>query len=247
MKENAAMLDLPADLVEQAEEPDAASVGAPLLGTVVGVSGYKLSCRLGNDRGGLYANAQIGRLVRIATPRSAVFGFVGDLALRDSDVGGAAAIADIDLLGEITEHRRSGRPTFSRGVSIYPVLGAAVSLATDADLATIYARPDSANLCIGTLYQDEARPAYLLSQEFLCKHSAILGTTGSGKSCAVTLILRTLLTAHPNGHIVLLDPHGEYAAAFTGMAEIITPNNLQLPYWLLSFEEITEVLCSRDL
>src|SRR5262249_44733952 len=113
-------------------------------------------------------------------------------------------------------------------------------------LATIYARPTVANLRIGSLYQDDERPAYLLSQEFLCKHSAILGTTGSGKSCSVTLILRTLLAEHPNGHVLLLDPHGEYAAAFGGMAEIITPNTLQLPYWLLSFEEITEVLCSRD-
>ena len=45
---------------------------------------------------------------------------------------------------------------------------------------------------------------------------------------------------------MLLDPHGEYAPAFAEMAEVITPENLQLPYWLLSFEEIAEVLCSRD-
>jgi DNA helicase HerA-like ATPase len=62
----------------------------------------------------------------------------------------------------------------------------------------------------------------------------------------VTLVLRTLLNAHPNGHVVLLDPHNEYGHAFGKIAEYITTNTLQLPYWLLSFEEITEVLCSRE-
>src|SRR5207248_2559079 len=195
------------------------------------------------------AAAQIGGLVRIATARSFVFGFVATLELRDAkatDSEAGAAVAEIDLLGEIVENRTTGRTGFLRGVSTYPVLGAAVTAAAAGDLATIYARPDSDNLCIGSLYQDDQRPAYLLSQEFLCKHSAILGTTGSGKSCAVTLILRTLLTAHPNGHIVLLDPHNEYGPAFRRLAEEITPRTLQLPYWLLSHDEIVEVLCSRD-
>ena len=134
----------------------------------------------------------------------------------------------------------------SRGISTYPVLGAAAYAATERDLARIYAKPDTPTLQIGVLHQDPGKIAHLRAQDFLSKHSAIVGTVGSGKSCALTLILRALLDAHPNGHVVLLDPHDEYAHAFQGMAEIITPQNLQLPYWLLSFEEIVEVLCSRD-
>src|SRR6185312_15189235 len=118
--------------------------------------------------------------------------------------------------------------------------------ATGEDIKLIYAKPNSWTLQIGSLHQDAGTPAYLMSQEFLSKHSAIVGTTGSGKSCALTLILRTLLTAHPNGHVVMLDPHGEYATAFDDIAELITPDTMQLPYWLLSFEEIVEVLCSSD-
>ena len=215
------------------------------IGTVIAVSGFKLSCLLptSGEADETYAAAPIGGLVKVHTRNSVVVGFIGDLVLHkraEDGAGPGLAVAEIDLLGELID-KRNGEKAFARGVSNYPLLGAAAYAATAEDLSLIYARPGAANLCIGSLYQDIDRPAYLLSQEFLCKHSAILGTTGSGKSCAVALILRMLLTAHPNGHIVLLDPHGEYAPAFAGMAEIITPQNLQLPYWLLSFEEIVEV------
>ena len=46
----------------------------------------------------------------------------------------------------------------------------------------------------------------------------------------------------PNAHIVLLDPHNEYATSFGDWAEVISPRNMQLPFWLLNFEEIVEVL-----
>jgi DNA helicase HerA-like ATPase len=221
------------------------------LGIVTAVSGFRLSCllavpeQMGNAA---YGAAQIGAIVQVPTLRSTAFGFIGSLTLHHAGTEGTVqsfAVAEIDLLGEVTVDI-AGERRFARGVSAFPVLGDPVYAAADADLSLIYARPNAWNLAIGSIHQNAAQPAYLLSQEFLCKHSAILGTTGSGKSCAVTLILRSLLGAHPNGHVVLLDPHGEYGAAFGGMAEIITPQNLQLPYWLLSFEEIAEVLCSRD-
>ena len=44
------------------------------------------------------------------------------------------------------------------------------------------------------------------------------------------------------GHVVLLDPHNEYASVFADMAELLNPSNLQLPYWLLNFEEIPHIL-----
>lgn len=249
-------MELQREAISPADRPAPEAGTAPpeaperRIGIVIAVSGFELSCLLASrdEQKDAYKAAQIGTLVKVRTPRSSVVGFIRDLRLdkrAEGDAGPGLAMAHIELLGELIDST-AGPPVFARGVSTYPVLGAAIDATSADDLALIYARPGAANLCIGSLYQDAGRPAYLLSQEFLCKHSAILGTTGSGKSCAVALILRSLLTAHPNGHIVLLDPHGEYAPAFAGMAEIITPQNLQLPYWLLSFEEIVEVLCSRD-
>ena len=65
---------------------------------------------------------------------------------------------------------------------------------------------------------------------------------GAGKSCAVSVVLRSILDELPNGHVVLLDPHNEYASAFADRAELLNPSNLQLPYWLLNFEEIGHIL-----
>jgi len=219
------------------------------IGVVTQVSGFKLSCVIfgpstpdGADAA--YATAQIGALVKVPTLSSTAFGFIASLTFEFAGTDMQVAFADIDLLGELTG--RSGDAKFIRGISIYPVLGAPLFNATGEDIKLIYAKPNSWTLQIGSLHQDADTPAYLMSQEFLSKHSAIVGTTGSGKSCALTLILRTMLTAHPNGHVVMLDPHGEYATAFDDIAELITPDTMQLPYWLLSFEEIVEVLCSTD-
>lgn len=224
------------------------------IGIVATVSGFKLSCILfGTETKGLtgaaYERVQIGALIGIPTSSTIAFGFVDSLALQTPSTKGTSesvAIAEVELLGELVGRGRRGKPVFSRGISVYPVLGTPVFIASADDLALIYAKPTTASLPIGSLHQDPTKTAYLISQEFLCKHSAILGTTGSGKSCALSVILRSLLSAHPNGHVVVLDPHAEYGPAFKGIAERITPQTLELPYWLLSFEEITEVLCSRE-
>jgi hypothetical protein len=84
------------------------------------------------------------------------------------------------------------------------------------------------------------------SDDLLSKHFAILGTTGSGKSCAVAVLLRALLDGHPNGHVILIDPHAEYQAAFQGQCVTVGPETMSLPYWLLNFEEMVELYCSPE-
>ena len=78
--------------------------------------------------------------------------------------------------------------------------------------------------------------------ELLGKHFAVLGTTGTGKSCSVALILRRILEKNPQAHILLLDVHREYSQSFKEWAEIISPENMTLPFWLLNFDEASEVL-----
>jgi DNA helicase HerA-like ATPase len=232
----------------------AGGVSPGQIGRVNTISGFKLSCLLyagatENASSQAYSQLQIGALIKIPTASTEAFGFINGLTLHQEAAGQLVrqfAVADIELLGELLPRRGSAPPVFARGISVYPTLGAPLYLATAEDLALIYDKPNSWTLAIGTLHQDPNRTAYLISQELLSKHSAILGTTGAGKSCALVLIVRALLAAHPNGHVVLLDPHGEYAPAFPGLAERITPQNLQLPYWLLSFDEIVEILCSDD-
>ncbi|MEM9442847.1 MAG: DUF87 domain-containing protein, partial [Pseudomonadota bacterium] len=134
------------------------------------------------------------------------------------------------------------RTGFQRGVSSYPPLDAPVTTITIRDIATIYARPRSSNVHIGQLRHNPKVPAFVLTDSLLGKHFAVLGTTGTGKSCATTVILRSILDEHPQGHVVLIDPHNEYGPAFADRAELLHPGNLQLPYWLLNFEEIAHVV-----
>ena len=162
-------------------------------------------------------------MVRIDAGNAATFGMVSALRIVDTASGadgGEKRLFDVDLLGELVE-RRNGTThiVFQRGVSAYPPLGAAVRTASAEDYATVYQRPDKANIQIGTVYHSDGLPAYASIDDLLGKHFAVLGTTGTGKSCTVALILRTILSGYPNGHVVLLDPHNEYTAAFADMAE----------------------------
>lgn len=229
----------------QSGQAPPAEAASAQIGVTTAVNGMRLTCRLGYHGAAppleIFARAPVGALVKIPTPKSVAFGFIGSELIANKAAPLTlenGAIAEIDLLGEAMTTHGPSETAFTRGISIYPALGSPVLLATTEDLARVYARPSSPPLTIGSLYQDSSLPAYLMSQEFLSKHSAILGTTGSGKSCAVTVILRSLLAAHPNGHIVVLDPHNEYGAAFDQRAEYITISSLQLPYWLLTYEEI---------
>jgi len=75
----------------------------------------------------------------------------------------------------------------------------------------------------------------------LGKHFALLGSTGTGKSTAAALILHKICDLAPQGHIIMIDPHGEYGAAFKHNGKVFDVNNLNLPYWLMNFREHCEV------
>ncbi|NDY58166.1 DUF87 domain-containing protein [Desulfovibrio sulfodismutans] len=193
------------------------------------------------------SGVRLGDMVRIATGISLCFGLVGRLWWEGADperpeVG--RRLAEVVLLGETLDLDRPQDFSFQRGVSVSPSLGSPVHGATSRDLALIYAKPSAPSVAVGSLHQDPGIEARVLVDELLGKHFAILGTTGSGKSCAVAVVLGAVLARCRHGHIVLLDPHDEYAAAFGDMALPVPPDDLHLPYWLLDFEEMTHVLCS---
>ena len=156
-------------------------------------------------------------------------------------------IANIDFLGEGSEEKLTGRiHGFKRGVTRYPVPGAMVYPATTKDLEQIYASDGRANITIGTVFPTRDIRAGLYIDAMLGKHFALLGSTGTGKSTSAALILHRICQAAPEGHIVMIDPHGEYAAAFRQTGQILDVSNLQMPYWLMNFEEHCEVLLTSD-
>jgi hypothetical protein len=68
----------------------------------------------------------------------------------------------------------------------------------------------------------------------------VLGTTGVGKSSAVVILLQQILSTRPNLRIFLVDPHNEYSNCFGDKAQVFSPANLRLPFWLFNFEETIE-------
>ena len=156
-------------------------------------------------------------------------------------------IAHIDFLGEGSEEKLTGRiHGFKRGVTRYPVPGAMIYPATTKDLEQIYASDGRANITIGTVFPTKNIRAGLYIDAMLGKHFALLGSTGTGKSTSAALILHRICEHAPDGHIVMVDPHGEYSAAFRQTGQILDVSNLQMPYWLMNFEEHCEVLLTSS-
>jgi DNA helicase HerA-like ATPase len=134
---------------------------------------------------------------------------------------------------------------FDRGIHTYPAVGAWTHEVLRSELTTIYDYGGDETIIVGRLSQEGSIEATLRVQDLLQKHFAILGTTGCGKSSAVALLLRQILEVSSATRVLLIDPHNEYRGAFAEQAEVVSPRNLNLPFWLFNFEEITDVFYRR--
>ena len=224
----------------------------PSIGRIVSVTGAKAIILLDGgkpnaDKPSFSAaeRPEMGTLLAIDTTNTVVMAIVSALNVPvPSQREGESElwIAELGLVGELWRGV-NGRPTsFNRGVSVYPALGDRVRLASRQELEQAFCGDRRSAVRVGCIRQDASIPATVRVDELLGKHFAVLGTTGTGKSCTTALILRAILQKTPAAHMVLLDPHNEYAPAFGEAAEVISQRNVQLPYWLLTFEEVVEVL-----
>jgi hypothetical protein len=184
-------------------------------------------------------------LLKVETPRSTALALVSALSAPAPSLEGTEQelrIVEVEFIGELPKGDGDRRQNFRRGISAYPSLGDVVGRASKSELARAYSCNLTKAIRIGHIHQDSSIPAMAKLDELLGKHFAVLGTTGTGKSCAVALILRRILESNPQAHILLLDVHREYAPCFHQWAEIVSPDNLNLPFWFLNFEEIVEIL-----
>jgi DNA helicase HerA-like ATPase len=221
------------------------------LGRLVSISGAQVIALLDNspasDDGGVAVS--VGSLVKMETAHSHVYGMVtGQSIPIPSQDGGAEElrISELELVGEVSLPPAESAGVFTRGITLSPGLGDPVFSADSTDIATVYAQPNEATIAIGNIHLEKNLPAHVGVDNLLGKHFAILGTTGCGKSCTVSLLLHEMIKQHPNAHVLLLDSHGEYEAAFGDVAEQITPSDLEIPYWLFSFDEFCAVVFGRE-
>ncbi|QZD88520.1 DUF87 domain-containing protein [Qipengyuania psychrotolerans] len=187
---------------------------------------------------------QVGSQIKIRVGNNWLLASVRN---QKQDRKAGSILANIDFLGEGVEEKLTGRlHGFRRGVTRYPVPGAMVYPASTADLKQVYASDGRSAVTIGRVYPTKDIRAGLYVDAMLGKHFALLGSTGTGKSTSAALILHRICEAAPEGHIVMVDPHGEYSAAFRQTGVILDVSNLQMPYWIMNFEEHCEVLLTSN-
>ena len=217
------------------------------IGEVVSVNGSHALVMLDEDRPDLdrVHRPQLGAILAVDTGTCIVLGLVSAMSVPapSLDSGGKdLRIIELELIGEFTKPTQKTPARFRRGVSTYPTLHDEVQLAAREELAALFAANGSASVRIGVVKQDVAIPATVSVNDLFSRHCAILGTTGAGKSCAITLMLQAVLQRYHNGHIVILDPHNEYSHCFGADAVVFDTSSLTLPYWMLTFEELVEIL-----
>jgi uncharacterized protein len=237
---------------ESAAKPTTgASEALAAIGEVVEIAGSGSQIRIdGTVLGALQSHkdpsvamsGQVGSQVKMIVGKSWLIANVR--TLRASETG--EVFAHVDFLGEGTKDASGKLSGFRRGVTRYPIPGCAVQPVTTDDLRAIFAASDEPHIEIGTVYPTDDIRGALYVDPMLGKHFAVLGSTGTGKSTSVSLILHRISELSPEGHIVMIDPHGEYSAAFKGCGELFNVDNLQLPYWLMNFEEHCEVLLTTQ-
>lgn len=210
-------------------------------GKVYTVSGGQAVVRIDID---CEVRPQLGQVWKILTPQSEAYGVVSGLKALTPENGSpefACQVAELDLVGERRVLKNGQLDQFRRGLSLFPSFGDDVYLTDTFDLEAIYCQTEGDHFRLGSLHQDRTRPAYAFTDSLLEKHFAILGSTGVGKSCSIALMLGRILEQHPNAHVLLLDPHDEYRHSFGDKSLALSFEDIQLPFWMLNFEELKEV------
>ncbi len=232
-----------------------------LLGKIAAVSGAALNVHLAQSvasglsiiNGQTYRVGQVGSFVRVPQGYQDMFGVVSEV--------GANAVPEhmnatddtgrwmkVELVGETVGG------TFERGISQYPNIGDFVHLAIEEHLRRIYDIRSHGHVTIGTLSSAESIMAKIALNELVTRHSAVLGSTGSGKSTTVASLLRAITTVpegsepYPNARVLMLDVHGEYSAPLTDVAQVFSveprygEERLFIPYWALDTSELLNFL-----
>jgi len=233
------------------------------LGDVQDVNGTTVSISLSKESltgfvyidGQGYRVGQIGSFIRIPIGFNDLFGIiskVGASAVPENltkNQGYGNGWMTIQLIGEGPKNG-----LFQRGLSQYPTIGDEVHLVSEKELKNIYGQPDKPYFVkLGHISNADSIPALIDINKLITRHSAVVGTTGSGKSTTVASIINALSDSerYPSSRIIMLDLHGEYGHALKEKAHIykingdatlaIKENELHIPFWALNFDELCEI------
>lgn len=214
--------------------------------------------------GAIYPIGQFGSLIKIHYGIKLIFGYVGRLRMKaeyEKEKGlpainsETARIIEVDLFGE-GEWFFEGekwRLNFDRGVSTFPLPQQKIYLTPRTELSHIYGSGIGPTILLGEHVGSGGTLCYAEMNDLLGKHTAILGSTGSGKSGTVAAIIHSIIdrgeeNKYENWHpqVIVLDPHNEYGSAFSDHHRLCTDEgSLCLPYWFLNLQETINLLIGK--
>lgn len=229
------------------------------VGDVQAVTGALVRVRLREDllsalllvEGQSHRVGQVGAFLRIPLGYVQLYGIC-------TEVGATAAPPNMTFTGAEGQGRwlaialfgETIGKHFERGVSQFPTIGDEVHLVTAEDLRIIYGEAvGEDHLEIGHIASSSGIAGGLGLNKLLTRHCAVVGSTGTGKSNMVGVLLEALADPRlPSARVLVIDPHGEYATAVgtTGRVFRVTPESaddqrLLVPYWALPFDELCDI------
>ena len=144
---------------------------------------------------------------------------------------------------------------FERGVLQSPTSGDQVHLVTNDDLRIVYGGYNTqSSIVVGNQSSSEGLEAQLDLDKLVSRHCAVLGSTGSGKSNAVSIVMKAIAAKPlPSARVLMIDPHGEYASSLRGKCRVFQvgaivadgEDELCVPFWALPFRELMAIFPGR--
>ncbi|RVD61494.1 ATP-binding protein [Mesorhizobium sp. M2D.F.Ca.ET.185.01.1.1] len=219
-----------------------------ILGNVVQCDGARatISAHAEDTEGAVTGLWTVGKMISINLGSTRTVGLVYAIGKSDrawNHEGQNPIEVSVELVGEVRDGAEPGsKPVFDRGITTYPHIGAVAHRIRSRDLQAVYDLAGRHSVTIGTLSQDESIDANIAIDDTLARHFAIVGTTGVGKSTAVSLLLRKTIEARSDLRVLILDPHNEFAASLPEYCVKVDSKTLDLPFWMFRLEEFAEVL-----
>ena len=229
------------------------------LGKVINVNSGNVEVEIAKEipsaapiiNGRLYKIGQIGTFVKFPIGSLTLYGLVSSVSNSPTSVETTAyepnygsRFLQVQLIGE-----KLGNDQFQKGVGTYPTINDQVHIVTEEDLKSIYGNKSDGFIEVGKHSSSQNLPVYIDIHNLVLRHSAILGSTGSGKSNTAANIIKRILSEYQGSRIILVDTHGEYSSAFPGNSKVFKINSkenpMTIPFWTMTFDELSFFLVGR--
>lgn len=236
-----------------------------LIGKVASISGNQISVKMLETTkslmpiidGTVFRVGQLGSFLKIPLGYANLYGIVTQigvdalpeslkkLAIENFEKVYTTRWLTLVLIGEKTINK------FERGITQFPTADDEVHIVTNDDLDIIYGDlEEDSSITVGNISVSESLAAKIDLNKLITRHCAILGSTGSGKSNTVAVILESIAKNNfKSSRVLVIDPHGEYNETLIEFSKVYKINaetslnhqELTIPFWALPFNELIKI------